>query len=316
MNRKTPVTFAQAINDGTRLMMDIDQNIVVIGQLADTQAGIFGTTRGLYEDFPGRVHDFPIAEGLMHAVGLGMSIYGAVPLICHQRFDFMVCGLDAIVNWLNLWYFKTGSKQSPHIVIRAIVGKGWGQAPQHSKNLISMFAGLPGLNIYCPSSPHDAKAGVIDALNNKAPALIVEHRSLFSMEQVIPDDLYVTERRPRQLKEGDELTIVCMGDTVPMVLKAAEGIEDLDIFDLRMIQPLVLDNIIVSVNRTHNLLIVEPGWKNYGIGAEIAAQVSSIWPPVAVRRIGYPDTYTPMSEGNEAAFYPSVEEIKEAIIYS
>ena len=126
--------------------MGLSPDVVLLGQLVDTKAGIFGTTTGLVDKYGGeRVQDFPVAENLMTATAMGASLTGLRPVIVHQRLDFMIYSLDAIVNWLSLWRFKSNGKSAMPVTIRAIVGKGWGQGPQHSKSLHAWFAHLPGL---------------------------------------------------------------------------------------------------------------------------------------------------------------------------
>lgn len=309
------LTYSEAINEALHLVMQADPDIYVLGQLVDTKAGIFGTTTGLADDYSNRVFDMPIAEGLMHAMGIGLAIKGKRPVLCHQRIDFMAPGLDAIINWMGLWYFKTRGQELP-ITIRAIVGKGWGQAPQHSKNLASLLAAIPGIDIYCPTTPRDAKGMTIDAVNSNRPSVVIEHRSLFGIEQPVPHGLYVTTQAPSRLLRGDDLTVVAIGDSVPLALSAfKQSTYSVDLFDLRMIKPLGgigFHSIVDSAAVSGRLLIVDSAWTEFGISSEIAARVieeASV--PVAVRRIGYPRGYTPMSRANERAFYPSIEQCRE-----
>src|SRR5262245_61741140 len=153
-----PLSYAAAINEAQRQAMQLSDDVVVLGQLADTPAGICGTTSGLVDTFgPERVHDFPVAENLMTATALGSALAGLRPVIVHQRLDFMIYSLDAIVNWLSLWRFKSNGQTSLPVTIRAVIGKGWGQGPQHSKSLHSWFGHLPGLRVAVPSTPYDAK---------------------------------------------------------------------------------------------------------------------------------------------------------------
>lgn len=317
------LTFAEAINEGIRQYMELNDDTYVIGQLADSKAGIFGTTTGLVDDFPDRVHDFPIAEGLMHATGLGMALRGMRPILCHQRIDFMAPGLDALINWLGLWYFKSGAGKEGEVpvTIRAIVGRGWGQAPQHSKNLAPLLATIPGLVIYCPSNPADAKGMIIDAVNLQAPAIVIEHRSLFDNVQDVNVEPYRIEHSPRHLLEGHHLTVVSYGDTVPLCLQTftgggeAEYAGYIDLFDLRMLKPLGgagFQAIRESVFKTGRLLVIEPAWSEFGIAGEVLAQVmDNKEAEIRFMRLGYPQGYTPMSQANEVAFYPTLECIKQ-----
>jgi pyruvate dehydrogenase E1 component beta subunit len=316
---RDPLTFAEATNEGIHQYMELDNNTVVVGQLADSKAGIFGTTTGLDKDFPGRVWDFPIAEGLMHATGIGMALNGVRPILCHQRIDFMAPGLDPIINWLGLWYFKSGKEEGEvPVTIRSIVGRGWGQAPQHSKNLAPLLATIPGLLIYCPSNPRDAKGMMIDAINRQAPAIVVEHRSLFDNSQDVPEEMYTIQHCPRRLLGGHHLTVVTYGDMVCDCLTAFNADEYegyIDLFDLRMINPLGgagFQAIKESALMTGKLLVVEPACSEFGIAGEVLAQVmDGEEREIRFMRLGYPQGYTPMAQQNEFDFYPSAKTIKE-----
>ncbi len=115
MSEQVERTYAEAINDALSLAMEADPNIMIMGQLVDTQAGIFDMTTGLVERFgKERVLDFPVAESLMTSAAIGLSLEGKIPILFHQRFDFALYSFDAIINWLGLWFFKTGGLQSPH----------------------------------------------------------------------------------------------------------------------------------------------------------------------------------------------------------
>ena len=130
------MSYAESINQALFQAMDSDKSVAVIGQLVDYSPGVFGTTIGLAEKFGlDRVIDFPVAESLMTSKSIGMAIDGMRPVLVHQRLDFSMYAMDAIINWMSLWKFKSGGKNNLPITIRAVIGKGWGQGPQHSKSL-------------------------------------------------------------------------------------------------------------------------------------------------------------------------------------
>ena len=129
--------------------MRFDKNIILLGQLVDYQSGVFGTTSGLIEKFgKERIRDFPVAESLMTSMALGLTTAKKGQFLYIIDWIFMFYSMDAIVNWISLWKFKSGNKNTKvPIVIRAIIGKGWGQGPQHSKSVHSWFANLPGVRV-------------------------------------------------------------------------------------------------------------------------------------------------------------------------
>ena len=156
-----------------------------------SKAGVFGTTSGLIERFgPDRVQDFPVAESFMTSAAVGAAAAGLRPVLVHQRQDFMLYSMDAIANWLALWRFKSGGKSHLPVVIRTVVGKGWGQGPQHSKSLHAWFAHLPGIRVAMPATPHDVKGLLLESIFGENPVIFIEHRSLFSMTGPVPERPY------------------------------------------------------------------------------------------------------------------------------
>src|SRR5881409_2919735 len=146
------LSYAAAINEAQRQALELNEDVIVLGQLADMPTGIFGTTSGLVDRFgPGRVQDFPVAENLMTATAMGASLVGMRPIIVHQRLDFMIYSLDAIVNWLALWRFKSNGTSNMCITIRAIVGKGWGRGRNILKACTPGLRTCRGCVLPCPA---------------------------------------------------------------------------------------------------------------------------------------------------------------------
>ena len=122
-----------------------------------------------------RVKDFPAAESLMTQAGVGAALAGQRVLLVHIRIDFMIYSLDSIVNWLSMWRFKSNRESNVPVVIRAIVGRGWGQGPQHSQSLETLFSSIPGLKVVCPSNARDAKGLLIQSIRDDDPVIFLEH---------------------------------------------------------------------------------------------------------------------------------------------
>lgn len=317
------ISYAAAINEATAQAMELDEKVIVLGQLADTPAGIFGTTTGLVDKFgPERVQDFQVAENAMTAAAMGASLTGLRPVVAHQRLDFMIYSLDAIVNWLALWYFKSNSKSSMPVTIRTVVGKGWGQGPQHSKSLQSWFAHIPGLRVAVPATAYDAKGLLLESIFSETPTMFIEGRSLFSMKCHVPEEPYRVHFGHAAIrKQGTDVTIVALGLMVPFAGRVAselakDGI-DAEVIDLRTISPWDRETVLNSVAKTGRLVVADPAWKSFGVSGEIVSVVVENafdklkCPPL---RIAHPDSHTPMSQTLEAAYYPNeasaVAEIK------
>ena len=316
------LSYANAINEAQSQAMDLCDAVVVLGQLADTPAGIFGTTSGLVDKFgPGRVHDFPVAENLMTATAMGASLAGLRPVIVHQRLDFMIYSLDAIVNWMSLWRFKSNGKSNVPVTIRAIVGKGWGQGPQHSKSLHAWFAHLPGIRVAVPSTPYDAKGLLLESIFGETPSIFIEGRSLFSMTGDVPERPYRVRFGNAAIRRaGKDVTVVGIGTMAPQAVRAATALAaqgvDVEVIDLRTLAPWDSQTVLDAVSTTRRLVVADPGWHSFGAAAEIVATVSERMngrlaaSPV---RVTLPDSHTPMSSALEREYYPSDEHLVEAI---
>jgi pyruvate dehydrogenase E1 component beta subunit len=316
------ISYGEALNQGLRQAMELNDDVVVLGQLVDYSPGVFGSTTGLAERFgTARVRDFPVSESAMTAAAIGGALVGLRPVLVHHRLDFMLYSMDAIVNWMALWRFKSNKQSSLPIVIRAIVGRGWGQGPQHSKSLHAWFAHVPGIKVAMPATAYDAKGLLLESIFGQDPVIIIEHRSLFSLKDGVPGQPYrVRFGRAAVRRNGADLTIVAAGAMVPFALRAAAGLEmhgvDSEVIDLRTIVPLDIDTICSSVTKTGHLCVMDPAWQSFGISAEIITRVverSATSLRAAPVRICHPDSHTPMSSVLEAAYYPDEAAVVEKL---
>ena len=316
------ITYAQAINQGMHQAMKLSNNVMVMGQLIDYKPGVFGTTVGLIKKFgKKRVRDFPVAESLMTSVGIGAAVAGQRVVLVHIRIDFMMYALDAIVNWLSLWRFKSNNESNVPLVIRAIVGRGWGQGPQHSKSFHSWFAHLPGLKVAMPATAFDAKGLLLESIFGEDPSIIIEHRSLFNLEDKVPVEPYrVKYGKAVVRKEGTDVTLVAIGCLVIDALKAAKNLEtegvNVEVIDPRTLTPLDRGTIIKSVSKTKRLVVADPGWHSFGAASEIISSISENniqemkSNPI---RVTLPDSHTPMSAPLENKYYIKQDDIILAI---
>lgn len=315
------ISYGAAINAGLRQAMELNDKVFVYGIGVDGKAGVFGTTTGLAETFGSkRVFDTPIAEQALTALAAGAANAGLRPVLVHQRMDFMLYSVDQIINWIALWRFIGAGKVKMPLTIRAIVGKGWGQGPQHSKSLHAMFAHIPGLQVVMPASPADAKGLLLASIMSDDPTIFIEGRSLFSMQEDVPDAPYFIRigkafvRRP-----GRDVTLVTFGSMVPASLEAADRLKtngiDVEIIDLRSLAPLDFSTVIESVRRTGRLVVAEPGWLHFGAAAEIIAAVTeSIGDCMKAKpaRVTWPHGYVATSSALEQEFYPTAEHVAAA----
>ncbi|MGH9578138.1 MAG: alpha-ketoacid dehydrogenase subunit beta, partial [Terriglobales bacterium] len=195
-----------------------------------------------------------------------------------------------------------------------------GQGPQHTKSLHSWFAHVPGLQVVMPGSPADAKGLLLSSIMSDDPTLFIEGRSLFSMQEDVPDEPYFVRLGEALIRrEGSDVTLVTMGSMVPLCLQAVEALSGngiaAELVDVRCLMPLDLERIVASVKKTSRLVVVEPGWRMYGAAAEIIAAVSETFGNQMrsrPRRITWPQSAVPTSSKLEEQFYPTSDDIVKA----
>ncbi len=319
MERK--INFASAIHEATDYCLGHDPSVYVMGLGVPDPRGIFGTTTGLAKKHGARrVLDMPCAENGMTGVAIGSAIVGQRPIVVFQRMDFALLCVEQIVNQAAKWHYMFGGKMSVPIVLRMIIGRGWGQGPQHSQSLHAWFAHIPGLKVVMPATPHDAKGLLIASVEDNNPVLFLEHRWLHNLSDYVPTDPYrVPLGEARVATVGSDLTIVANSYMTIEAMHAAkalalEGI-NVEVIDLRTIKPLDKQAILSSVAKTGRLLVVDGGACEFGVSAEIVAMVTeTAWSGLkcAPRRLAMPDCPVPTSPALSMDFYPRWGDIVKA----
>ncbi len=310
--------FFQAINEAIDLKMSTDPSVFIMGLGVPDPKGVFGTTLGLQDKHgSSRVMDMPTSENAMTGVAIGSALVGMRPIMVHQRLDFALLALEQIVNQAANWYYMYGGQSKVPLVIRLIVGRGWGQGPQHSQSLHSWFAHIPGLKVVMPATPYDAKGLLISSIEDNNPVVFVEHRWLHGISGPVPDGLYNTPiGQPRLIKEGKDITIIGMSYMTLEAIRAAQILADMgieaEIIDVRTLKPLDDALILQSVNKTRRVMVADTGWASAGFSAEILARLFESGlgdlkhPP---RRITSPDCPSPSSPGLARYYYPRAEHL-------
>lgn len=318
------ITYADAIGEALVQCMEADPNVYILGIGVDDAKGIFGTTLPAARRYGGtRVIETPACENALTGMALGMALNGQRPVIIHARNDFSTLTMDMMINYAAKWRYMFGGGPKVPIVVRNIIGKGWGQGATHSQDLMAPFAYFPGLHVVAPASPHDVKGVLVRALRGGSPVVIFEHRRLYDMVGDVPDGLYeLEEGHCRIVRPGRDITMVAVSVMVPEALKAAMALEvfgvEAEVIDLRSIRPLDKNGLIDSVGRTGRLLCVDPGWAPFGVPAEVAACVAT--DPVVtqlkcpVRLIGVADCPAPVSRSLEDAYYPDHDRVFRAAL--
>jgi pyruvate dehydrogenase E1 component beta subunit len=314
--------YAQAINEALAIALKHDPSVFVLGQGVDDPSAMFGSTRGLQQQFGvERVFDTPLSEEAMMGVSTGAAMNGMRPVFMHNRPDFILLAMNQLVTHAAKMHFMDNGATSVPLVVWAAIGRGWGSGAQHSQAIQGMLLGVPGLKIVMPSTPFDAKGLTLAAIQDNNPVLIFEHRWLMRKDGIVPEGFYtVPLGKGIYRRRGTDLTIAGASHTLELALQAAnqlaaDGIEA-EVIDLRTLKP--LDEAIVeeSVKKTGRLLAVDTAWSTGGVCAELGCLAAEKWfrhLRGPVRRIGLPDIPTPAGYTLEQFYYPDVERISGVI---
>lgn len=314
--------FATAINEALSIAMEKDEKVITYGLGVDDPKLIFGTTAGLAEKFGSdRVFDMPVSENAMTGVAIGASLNGIRPVMTHQRLDFFLLAMDQLVNNGAKWHYMFGGKNSVPVTIRLILGRGWGQGPQHSQNLQSWFAHIPGLKVVMPATAYDAKGLLLSAIFDDNPVIYLEHRWLHNLKGNVPEgDYRVPIGRANILKQGSDLTIVSLSYMTIEALHAIEVLEKLgfycELVDLRTVNPIDWETIFVSIEKTGRLLALDTATETLSVAGEVVAKVSiELFGKLktAPKRIALPDFPTPTSPALAGKYYKGAEDIVQIV---
>ncbi|MDD2367012.1 MAG: transketolase C-terminal domain-containing protein [Desulfuromonadaceae bacterium] len=316
------LSYRDAIREALDQALSQDPGVFLIGEGIDDYGGVFGSIIGLAQTYgSSRVMDMPLAENGLTGICAGAAMTGMRPVLIHMRVDFLPMSMDQIINHVAKWSYMTGGAVKVPLTIRAIIGRGWGSAAQHSQSLQALFAHIPGLNVVMPATPYDAKGMLLAAIAGTTPTLVLEHRWLYDQVCAVPEEPYLIEAGSGVIRRsGSDVTMVGISYMVGELMLAAEELEQsgisAEVIDLRSVSPIDEQIIVDSVRKTGRLLVADTGWKRCGISAEVAAIASerafdALRAPVC--RICTADCPTPASPVLEQAFYPNVAGIVAAV---
>jgi len=311
--QKRMLSLGDAIREGLTEIAVRDSSVLLMAEGIADPSSVYGTTSGIgkYID-PKRIIEMPVSENGLCGVAVGAALMGKRPVINLHRVEFALLAIEQIVNNAAKAHYISNGRHKVPMVIRMIVGRGWGQGPEHSQSMEAVFSHFPGLKVVMPTYPRDGKGLVIAAVEDDNPVIMIEHRWCHYAMGHVPEGYYTEPMDgPRAVHHGKDITIVATSYMTLEAVRAAEALEKLGysatVFDLRVLRPLMLDRIFESVQQTGRLLTVDTGFSKFGIGAEIVSQVvancfSEL--KTAPRRMGLPDHPTPSSRGFVTGYYP------------
>jgi pyruvate dehydrogenase E1 component beta subunit len=318
------ISYVEAIREALDQSMMQDANVIVIGEGVPDPKAIFNSTLGLQEKFgKDRVFDMPLSENGVTGVCIGAAISGIRPVMIHQRIDFALLSLDQIINNAAKWHYMFNGKSNVPLVIRMIIGRGWGQGPQHSQSLQALFSLFPGLKVVMPTTAHDAKGMMISAIKDNNPVIFLEHRWLHPVIDAVPESIYeVPLDKAKIIYEGSDITIAAFSYMTIEALIAARALLSImgisvDLIDMRSVRPLDSQTVIDSVKKTGRLIVADTAHKTGSIAAELISQVlegafESL--KAAPIRVCSPDFPTPTAPSMTENYYPTPGTIADAAL--
>ena len=316
------MTMREALRDAMAEEMRRDPDVFVMGEEVAEYQGAYKVTQGLLDEFGARrVIDTPITEHGFAGLGVGAALAGLKPIVEFMTFNFAMQAMDQLINSAAKTPYMSGGQVRVSIVFRGPNGPASRVAAQHSQDYSAWYSHVPGLKVIAPSTAADAKGLLKAAIRDPNPVMFLENEILYGHSSPVPklDDYVLPIGRARVVRAGSDVTIVAWSMGMTYALKAAEELAkdniNAEVIDLRTLKPMDSDTIIESVKKTGRLVTVEEGWKQSGVGAEIAARVMEqafdyLDAPVA--RVTGKDVPMPYAANLEKLALPSVAEVVEA----
>jgi pyruvate dehydrogenase E1 component subunit beta len=316
------MTVREALRDAMAEEMRRDPDIFVMGEEVAEYQGAYKVTQGLLQEFGARrVIDTPITEHGFAGLGVGAALAGLKPIVEFMTFNFAMQAMDQIINSAAKTRYMSGGQIGASLVFRGPNGPAARVAAQHSQDFSAWYSHIPGLKVVAPYTAADAKGLLKSAIRDPNPVIFLENEILYGQSFPVPklDDYLVPIGRARIAREGSDVTLVAWSMGMTYALKAADALAqdgiNAEVIDLRTLRPMDIGTIVESVKKTGRVVTVEEGWRQSGVGAEIAARVMEEafdWLDAPVARIAGKDVPMPYAANLEKLALPSVEEVVEA----
>ena len=316
------ITMREAISQAIWEEMERDPKVFIMGEEVGVWGGTYAVTKGFFDHFGGdRVRDTPIAEAGIIGAAIGAAITGTRPIAELMTINFAFVAMDHIVNEAAKLHYMFGGQFVLPMVIRTVGGGGRQLGATHSQTPDAIFAHFPGLKVVAPGTPADAKGLLKAAIRCDDPVLFIEHATLYQTRGEVPDgDYTVPIGKSTVQRPGKDITIVTYSKMLDVSMKAADqlskaGIEA-EIVDLRTLRPLDMEPVLESFKKTNHAVVVEEGWKSYGVGAEITARIyeeAFDYVDAPVRRVAQDEVPLPYNRTLEQMALPQVDDVIAAV---
>lgn len=316
------ITMREAISQALMEEMERDERVFILGEEVGVWGGTYAVTKGFYDKFgPERVKDTPIAEAAIIGAAIGAAMTGLRPVAELMTINFAFSAMDHIVNQAAKLHYMFGGQFVLPMVIRAPGGGGRQLGATHSQTPDAVFAHFPGLKVVAPATPEDAKGMLKAAIRSDDPVLFIEHATLYQTRGEVPEgDFTIPLGKSKIQRSGKDVTIVTYSKMLDASTRAAEqlaqdGIEA-EIVDLRSLRPLDMEPVLESFKKTNRAVIVEEGWRSYGVGSEVAARIyeeAFDYVDMPIKRVAQQEVPLPYNRALEQMALPQVEDIVKAV---
>ncbi len=316
------ITVREAISQALMEEMERDERVFIMGEEVGVWGGTYAVTRGFHDKFGGeRVRDTPIAEAVIVGAAIGAAMVGQRPIAELMTINFAFVAMDHIVNEAAKLRYMFGGQFNIPMVIRAVGGGGRQLGATHSQVPDAIFAHFPGLKVVSPGTPEDAKGLLKSAIRSDDPILFIENALLYQWRGDVPDgDFTVPIGKSKIQRPGRDVTVVSYSRGLQLSMQAAdelakEGIE-IEVVDLRTLRPLDMEPVLESFKRTNRAVIVEEGWKSFGVGSEISARIyeeAFDYVDAPIKRVAQTEVPLPYNRTLEQSALPQVADVIKAV---
>jgi pyruvate dehydrogenase E1 component beta subunit len=316
------ITMREAISQALWEEMERDPKVFILGEEVGVWGGSYAVTKGFYDHFGAeRVRDTPISEAVIIGAAVGSSMTGLRPVAELMTINFAFSAMDHIVNQAAKMHYMFAGQMLLPLVIRTVSGGGRQLAATHSQTPDAIFAHFPGLKVVAPGTPADAKGLLKAAIRSNDPVLYIEQATLYQLRGEVPDgDYTIPIGQSKIQRPGRDVTIVTYSKMLEISTKAAEqlagqGIEA-EIVDLRSLRPLDMGPVLESFKKTNRCVIVEEGWRSFGVGAEVASRLyeqAFDYADAPIQRVAQKEVPLPYNRTLEQLALPQVEDVIKAV---